>query len=766
MHPFNLTLRDVVVIDGLRWLPATLMEDGIALVPESGGVARNHRWSDLGMMWVDQRMRIEPEPCKGLPRTLVEDMRRDLTSFTEAEQKEAHRRRRYIRGLELGLYLRDLRRTSLFRPVRKTKPSRIVLQAKPLDLLCERIAKVVEPNGVAGAPCGASLLEWYKRFRLSGRCLSALVPQSHRQGNRVPRLSPIAVEIMNKYARDQFLQLERFRPVDIFASVRDEIRTAARKAGKRGDEIEAVIPNIRSFYRIIESIGAREKTRYREGAKKADRYRLRGQGPRYQYIGQAIQIDSTLLPIVLRDVKTGLTFKQVTLTVAIDLATRAIVGFYVGLEKGFATIQEALRMAMLPKNWVADLEGIKNRWIATVKPEIAFTDHGKDYRSTSLLMSGARLNIRLLRTPAGAPDLKGIVERQFRESKEGMFSGMPGSLFKHEEPNIDYDAAGNAMFDMNQINWIICKFIADIYMVGWHEGIEDSPAEAWRKLSAVRRPEMAPSIDQLIPLLSTTTTVTIQHTGCEWNSLFYGTDSLDLQALMDREGPGRRQFTMNIDTMDVGRAYLLVDGRWIVLKASDPDARGRKLHDHLVIRAEARSRKKTIERLNQADMDSAKHALRAEAERRNEQKAAKRDNLGTRSRMARFLVEGPDNLKGMKSAFIESVDPTPSKHDQGLEDVDFLAVVEEPDVEEAMLPRARPQRPSRPKAASVRPEPRSAKSAAPRPAGGEKNSTAAAVAAPVQGAPKAAVPKMPSAVAASAAAVMPRRRRFSIVDFH
>lgn len=764
MGPFKLDDEDVVVIDGLRWIPGTVLEDGVALRPFEGGPAKAHRWHDLVMLWADQRMRIQPKPCKGLSQNLIDDIRLDISIFSEDQQKEASRRRKYIRLLEFAIELRDRRRFVLFRPVRRRKQPRIVLKAKDLDPWCKRWAKHIEANGVSDAPCGGSLLEWYRRFTLSGRCLSALIPQSHRQGNRERRLWPPAIEIMEKFARRQWLQPERPHASKIFGHVRDRIRTVAREYGIPEHEIEAKVPKIGAFYKIINNIGSLEREIHRNDPKEAKhKHRIKGKGPDYKWIGETLQIDSTELPIVVRDPKTGLVFKQVTLTVAIDLATRAIVGWYVGLEKGFATIQEALRMTMMPKTWFSRLEGINNEYTASVKPSVVTTDQGGDFRSNDLVITCGQLNIRLKHTPAGAPYLKGVVERQFRESKAAMFAGMPGSLFKNGERFTDYHAAEHAEMTMEQVNWIVCKFVADIWMQKWSDAIEDSPAEKWRKLSALKHPEMAPSIDHLIPLVSKVVEkVTIQHTGLEWMNLFYGHSSPEVQDLMNREGPGARNYRMRIDAMDVGRAYLLVDGEWLVLAASDPDARGRTLHDHLVIRAEARSRKTRHERLHQPDLDAASRRIYAAAEARNNRKVEK----DLSSRKARVLVEKIDNLADEKRKYIESVDPEATNIP--FDEVEYV-YDDELETEYGQKPQARPERPKAPatrfpgrqqrkpattNAAAARMPPEVPVVAA------SPNSTVIPFAAPAStGSIRIADNEMPSAVADSAADAIPRRRR-------
>ncbi|WP_210313140.1 DDE-type integrase/transposase/recombinase [Methylorubrum rhodesianum] len=753
MNPFRLTEKDVVIIDGVRFAPAALLVNGIALRPEGGGASKPHQWDELTKLWLEERLRIEPEFGKGLPRKLVEDMRRDISSFGEDQQKIALRRRRYVRALEFGLSLRNMRRTAQYRPAHTKKPSRIVLKAQSLDLVCERVAKVIEPNGVADAPSGAALLQWYRRYQRSGRCLSALVPQRHHQGNRKPRLWTPAYEIMNRFAVAQYLQPERPRATDIFCMVRDEIRRVARQAGMDAAQIESVIPDIQSFYRTISKIESREKTYYRDARTKADRtHRIKGRGPRYQRPGEAVQIDSTKLPIVVRDPATGLRFKQVTLTIVIDLATRAIIGFYIGLEEGYPTIQEALRMAMLPKTWLANLPGIDHPVMGTCRPGKAITDQGADYRSNDLVMACGQLGIRLLHAPAGRPDLKGIVERQFREVKEVLFSGMPGSLFKNGERRPEYDAAGNAKLNLEQTAWAVCKYICDIYMQKWHEGIDDTPAEKWRKLVELYHVDMAPSVDQLIPLISSTKVATIQHTGIEWMGLFYGHGSEELQALIDRHGPGRIKYQFKIDTMDVGRGYLLgPDGRWITLLASDPDARGRTRHDHLVVRAEARSRKKATERVTQADMDAAKRVLRASQEAVNDRRQTKRVS----SRTARFLAAKVDPLAKIKDDFqaFLGLDDAGDVFEDGVLTADYELVPARPQLPAPAAPALQD--------AGVLPDeivetqvfdvdPLSTTDVTP----------------PVSDVPEAADTEMPSVVVEDAADVMPRRNRSAaLVDF-
>ncbi|MFC6738922.1 integrase catalytic domain-containing protein [Methylobacterium tardum] len=361
--------------------------------------------------------------------------------------------------------------------------------------------------------------------------------------------------------------------------------------------------------------------------------------------GQAVQIDSTKLPIVVRDYDDGLKYKQVTLTIAIDVATRAILGFYIGLEEGFVAIQETIRMVMLPKTWVSTFSNISNKWDCSLKPAIIFTDQGSDYRCGSLKLLCAQLNIQLIHTPAGAPELKGHVERVIQTVKKAVFNGMPGSLFKSGTRRIDYDAAARAELSMEQVLWFVVKFIADYYMPKWHEGIENTPRDRWNELVDRYDVDLAPDLDHLIRLVSEHCKSKLNKHGLTWRNLHYGANSAALQRLFDAAGENDVQYIVKIDPLDVGRAWFLhPDGHWVLLQCNDPDAIGRTKHEHLVARANVRLRKKTYEQAEMGDINKALADLKAPQLEANQ----RRFNAKQARQKARVRAERIDPLASVK----------------------------------------------------------------------------------------------------------------------
>lgn len=658
MVAFHFNPGDVVIIDEERFDPVMPIENGIALRPQKGGNPRPYSWTEVTTSWLERRLRIERALGSGLPAKLAEDMRKDISVFTPEQQETTRYRMKFVRSLEFVLSLRQVRRKSQFRPAGTKPPCRISLRPESLDRLCERVARIVGNNGRKRPPSGAALLDWYDRYRKSGRCYCSLVPQDHHKGNWGTRHHPIAAETMQEYATFYYLQAERPPVSETFKVVRDEIRNRLRRAGVDKDlraegnldpcAIEKLIPSDKSFYRLVQKLRERDRIAYRDDARTADRkLRIKGKGPQYGRIGAALQIDTTELPIVLRDPKNNLAFKQVQLTFGIDVASRGITGFYVGLERGWATIQETLRMTMLPKTWVAGMEGIDNSWDCTVKPVKVLTDQGADYRSESLVLACAQLGIRLMHTPAGHPELKGVVERLFRRAKSNMFAGIPGSLFKNGERRVEYDAAGNAILDMPQVLWIVTKFIADIYMVDWHNGIADTPANRWKVLHDQYHAPMVDEIDQLIPMISKRIPRSLQHTGIRWEGLDYGAGSDELQKLRFDVDVTGVQFDITIDAFDISRAYTLhpTTGRWIALRCSDPEVRGRTMHEHLVVQAERNLRQRQHQRAHRPALDAASRSVRAGAET----VFRRRHTMRIASRHARRVTDQPDPMAKMKA---------------------------------------------------------------------------------------------------------------------
>jgi len=149
-------------------------------------------------------------------------------------------------------------------------------------------------------------------------------------------------------------------------SQRPSIGALAREVRRRFSELQLPTPNYRTVQRRVEALDQRLVVGKREGSKRA-----RGKfGP----VGvstlstdvpmDVLQIDHTLVDLIVVDRELRLPIGRPWLTLAIDIASRAVVGFSVSLDAPSAlSVSLVLSHAVLPKaGWLADRELQNLEW--------------------------------------------------------------------------------------------------------------------------------------------------------------------------------------------------------------------------------------------------------------------------------------------------------------------------------------------------------------------------------------------------------------------
>lgn len=177
---------------------------------------------------------------------------------------------------------------------------------------------------------------------------------------------------------------------------------------------------------------------------KADRIRLRANRISYQkdirpLIGTATagvlgpgsryEIDATIADIYLLSADRQRIIGRPTLYVVVDVFSRMVTGFYIGLENpSYVTAMSALATSMSDKTELCaryDLEITPEQWPTVGVPDAILADRGEllGYQIESLEKAfGVRIEI----TPPYRGDAKGIVERYFRTLQAEFKPFVPG----------------------------------------------------------------------------------------------------------------------------------------------------------------------------------------------------------------------------------------------------------------------------------------------------------------------------------------------------
>lgn len=305
-----------------------------------------------------------------------------------------------------------------------------------------------------------------------------------------------------------------------------------------------------------------------------------GIGPVATRINQRWELDSTTLDLHIVDGATNAMLGRPTLTAVIDCASRLIVGWAITFE-GESTLQImlALRHAIAPKRFPnLDLRlGNPARGI----PEGLWMDNGKAHHSSSLKEALLALNITPFWLPPKRPMLRGKIERWFGSMNIGLVHQFAGTSKSNPQQKADYDAEGEAIFTLEDIEKLLSFWICDVYNARVHRGTKNAPYALWVSMSKAHPPILPSQFSDLDVLLSSSDTRTVSRKGIEWKGLLYNSNELAL--LRNSQQLRADQIKIRYDAADIGALMVLAPG-WDRYKripcTNQPYAAGKTLFQH------------------------------------------------------------------------------------------------------------------------------------------------------------------------------------------
>jgi putative transposase len=348
------------------------------------------------------------------------------------------------------------RRAAVIVPLMEQKTVAVALAAEAADAL-----------GVSTRTVYALI----RRYRESGGLLSAFAPvrsQGGRGGTRLPEAVEriVAAAITELYLSRQKLVIE---------SVVAEIHRRCRTAGVRSPTANTVRARIRRLRPEI-------VTRCRDGADAARRLQaVVGHFPETTSPLEVIQIDHTLVDLIVVDPFCRQPIGRPWLTVAIDVFSRCIIGVCLTLEPPSAvSVGLCLAHAALDKRpWLERL-GITAAWPMHGKPRVIYVDNGTEFHSEALQRGCELHGIRIAYRPIGEPHYGGIVERVIGTLMH-MIHGLPGTTFSGIIERGDYDADGMAALTLAELERWLALAITGPYHGSVHSGLGEPPAARWQR---------------------------------------------------------------------------------------------------------------------------------------------------------------------------------------------------------------------------------------------------------------------------------------------
>lgn len=198
---------------------------------------------------------------------------------------------------------------------------------------------------------------------------------------------------------------------------------------------------------------------------------------------QIIQIDHTKVDLIVVDEHSGQPIGRPWLTLAIDIYTRMVVGFYLSFDPPSTTsLAICLAASVLDKTpWLASL-GIKGEWPVQGIPEIIHVDNGKEFHSRPFETACERYAISIQHRPPRTPHYGGHIERLIGTLMGGVHA-LPGTTFSSVAEKNDYDSEQHATLTLTQLErWLMLEIVGK-YHQKIHRSLDMPPIEKWRQSS-------------------------------------------------------------------------------------------------------------------------------------------------------------------------------------------------------------------------------------------------------------------------------------------
>lgn len=193
-----------------------------------------------------------------------------------------------------------------------------------------------------------------------------------------------------------------------------------------------------------------------------------------------VQIDHTLVDVIVVDSVSRAPIQRPWLTLAIDVCTRCVAGFHLSLEPPSATsVALCLAHAALPKQpWLAARD-IEADWPTQGLMARLHLDNAKEFRSEALRRGCEQYGIAIDYRPVRTPHYGGHIERLIG-TMMGKVHLLPGTTFSSVADKGEYDPAKTAAMTIEELERWLGHAIAGAYHGTIHRVLGTTPLAAWK----------------------------------------------------------------------------------------------------------------------------------------------------------------------------------------------------------------------------------------------------------------------------------------------
>lgn len=333
-------------------------------------------------------------------------------------------------------------------------------------------------------PSPTALRNWLRLYARTGDRMAAFAPRYHRCGNRK--------QLDTEYSRivDKCVRRYAHRSKPTRKDILDQVETELNKLRKKRKEplrlvsqstIDRRIAKLEPFFvaagRLGEDRAMRKFLLVGRGAQ-ADYPMHRIEMDDWEADLQTLLVDSGAWETMNKDQRAAVARVRCTVTVAIDVRTRCIVGLNVS-ETAPSTpgAKAALRTITEDKTRLAKYAGAKSTWEMHGRLNDLFTDGGPVFKG-EFREAAAQCGVDYTR-PDPDPRQRGHIEAFFRYLRR-FCRFFTGQTFSNVVEKADYPAEEYASLTVEEFRKALIEFIVDVYHNSPRRGLKGlTPRAMW-----------------------------------------------------------------------------------------------------------------------------------------------------------------------------------------------------------------------------------------------------------------------------------------------
>jgi len=318
--------------------------------------------------------------------------------------------------------------------------------------------------------CAAQVYRLLARYAANPR-LTSLVPQPGGGVRGSSRIAPALDTLVEEAIETVYLTRQRAKITDLVT----EIRGRCFALGLTPPGRKAITARVR--------LKSRKKVTARRDGPKAARDRFAPATGSFEadFPLSLVQIDHTLVDMIVVDRLKRAPMQRPWLTLAIDVYSRCVVGFHLSLEAPSATsVALCIAHAALPKGpWLAS-RGVDEQWPIQGVMTRLHLDNAKEFHSEALRRGVEQYGIAIDYRPVRTPHYGGHIERLIG-TMMGKVHLLPGTTFSNVQDKGDFDSEKSAAMTIEELERWLTHAIAGVYHRTLHRALDTTPLDAWER---------------------------------------------------------------------------------------------------------------------------------------------------------------------------------------------------------------------------------------------------------------------------------------------